>query len=269
MSATDSDSALVTPSRQEVKSEPCRTPPALYSETGEEMQQLVAERMVQSLLQSSVPIHITINPAEAPAAHGHDAHALNSKHAGIVGLMAFGMTTVLLNLVNVGAYPLSSVLPSMAIPFGGGVQLLVGVLEFFCNNNFGFIAFTSYGAFWLSLTAVWMLPTSESADVLPGPTSRSFIGTYLLLWGVFSCGLFYCTLFKNVALAVVFALVVLLFFVLAIADYTGSAGTLKAGGAIGITCGLGAMYTSVAELLLNQFGKEVLPLIKLPLQKKD
>eukprot|EP00796_Vickermania_ingenoplastis_P008584 gene8584-6024_t len=236
----------------------------------EETQQLIAERMVQSLLQSNVPIHITINPAEGQMqqAAPNGGHALNSKHAGIVGLMAFGMTTVLLNLVNLGVYDLGSVLPSMAIPFGGAAQLICGVLEYFNNNNFGFIAFMAYGSFWLTLTCVWMLPTSASAQVAPGPSSGGLTATYLLLWGIFTSVMFYCTLYKNVALAVVFGTLILLFLLLAIGDYSKNEKVTKAAGGIGLVCGASAMYTSLAELLVNQFGHEIFPLIQLPLKKR-
>lgn len=100
---------------------------------------------------------------------------------GPLGLMGFGMTTVLLNLHNAGFFPLSSVILSMGIFYGGLAQILAGLLEYKKGNTFAATAFTSYGAFWLSLVGLLMLPKMGLADA----TDAQFLGVYLGLW-VFS-----------------------------------------------------------------------------------
>ena len=71
-----------------------------------------------------------------------------------LGLMGFGMTTVLLNMHNAGFYPLDSMILAMGIFYGGIAQVIAGVMEWRKNNTFGTTAFTSYGLFWLSFGAL-------------------------------------------------------------------------------------------------------------------
>lgn len=242
----------------------------LSADLNDDMNQAIADKIVQRLMQSNVPIQITINPSGGAEPFGGmdvgmapPAHRKNGPCAAIIGLMAFGMTTVLLNLVNIGKYELGSVLPGMAIPFGGLAQLIAGILEYFNGNNFGCIAFVSYGSFWLSLTFVWILPPTKVIDA----SSGGLIGAYLILWGCFTVAMLVCTFWKNVALVVVFASLVLLFFLLGLTEITGNEPLGKVAAVVGIICGCSAMYTSMAELFENQFGREILPLIKLPLKR--
>lgn len=115
---------------------------------------------------------------------------------GPLGLMGFGMTTVLLNLHNAGFFPLSSVILSMGIFYGGLAQILAGLLEYKKGNTFAATAFTSYGAFWLSLVGLLMLPKMGLADA----TDAQFLGVYLGLWGIFTLFMFIGTLPANRAL---------------------------------------------------------------------
>lgn len=244
------------------------------SVTSEEMDglnQAIADKVLQRITESNIPMTITINPLTGSAPYGNcdllapQPHRLNGPCASIIGLMAFGMTTVLLNLVNIGKYELGSVLPGMAIPFGGLAQLIAGLLEYFNGNNFGCIAFMSYGSFWISLAFVWILPPTK---VIP-ETEGGLLGVYLILWGIFTLCMFFCTLRKNVSLAIVFGSLVLLFFFLGFAEITGNEPLLKVSAVVGVICGCSAMYTSMAELLENQFGREILPLISLPLKRNS
>ena len=70
-----------------------------------------------------------------------------------LGLMGFGMTTVLLNIHNTGMFPISAVILAMGIFYGGIAQIIAGCMEFKKGNTFGTTAFTSYGLFWLTLVA--------------------------------------------------------------------------------------------------------------------
>ncbi|WP_016677631.1 acetate uptake transporter, partial [Yersinia pestis] len=130
---------------------------------------------------------------------------------GPLGLMGFGMTTVLLNLHNAGFFPLSSVILSMGIFYGGLAQILAGLLEYKKGNTFAATAFTSYGAFWLSLVGLLMLPKMGLADA----TDAQFLGVYLGLWGIFTLFMFIGTLPANRALQFVFGSLTILFALLA------------------------------------------------------
>ena len=77
-----------------------------------------------------------------------------------LGLMGFGMTTVLLNIHNAGFYPMNAMILSMGIFYGGIAQVIAGIMEWKKGNTFGTTAFTSYGLFWLSLVGIVLLPKS-------------------------------------------------------------------------------------------------------------
>ncbi len=173
-----------------------------------------------------------------------------------LGLLGFGMTTVLLNLHNAGLFPLDSVIIAMGIFVGGLLQVIAGVMEWKKGNTFGKVAFTAYGFFWLSLVGVWTLPKILGVN---SPTDVS-IGSYLLLWGIFTLGMFFGTLKNNRVLQFVFGSLTLLFFLLSISDFSHSAGLKIFAGIVGIVCGLSAIYLSLAEILNEVHGKSVLPI---------
>ncbi len=175
---------------------------------------------------------------------------------GPLGLCGFGMSTILLNLHNVGLFGLDTMILAMGLFFGGFVQLLVGMLEWRKNNMFGTIAFTSYGAFWLVLVFLLILPKMGLGTA---PTPHA-MGWFLAVWGVFSTFLYFVARKANKALKLVFGTVVLLFALLALADFTGSHTIKVIAGIDGILCGSLALYTAMAELYKESFGREVLPL---------
>jgi succinate-acetate transporter protein len=171
-----------------------------------------------------------------------------------LGLMGFGMTTVLLNLHNAGFFPNASVVLAMGIFFGGLAQVIAGILEFNKGNTFGLTAFTSYGFFWLSLVATWVLPTLGWADA----PSQTYMGCYLALWGIFTFFMFIGTLKGSRVLQFIFFSLAVLFFLLAARDFTSSEGIGLAAGFVGLACGASAMYLSMAEVLHEQHGSKVL-----------
>jgi succinate-acetate transporter protein len=182
-----------------------------------------------------------------------------------LGLMGFGMTTVLLNIHNADpvALPLGSMILAMGIFYGGLAQIIAGILEFRKGNTFGVTAFTSYGLFWLSLVGILVLP-----EILPGvsPPQATLLGGYLFMWGLFTMLMFIGTLKKNLSLSVVFFTLFILFYLLALRDW----GFISGGwiGIEGIFCGLSAIYLAMAEVINDSFGKSVLPIGK-PLLKKN
>jgi succinate-acetate transporter protein len=172
-----------------------------------------------------------------------------------LGLIAFGMTTVLLNLHNAGVYPLDTMVLAMGLFYGGIAQVIAGVMEWKKNNTFGTTAFTSYGLFWLSLVGLIVLPKLG----LQAPNGAS-MAAYLAMWGLFTAVLFVATLRLNRALQVVFGTLTVLFALLAVARATGCEGIARIAGYEGIVCGLSAMYAGLAQVLNEVYGTIVWPL---------
>lgn len=181
------------------------------------------------------------------------------KHAnpGPLGLLGFGMTTVLLNLHNAGLLPLSIVIVAMGIALGGLAQIIAGIRELCQGNTFGGTAFTAYGLFWWSLVLIWTNPFAEGGLEA---ASKEAMGYYLLLWGIFTLFMFIGTLKHNRATQFVFGSLTLLFFLLAIGDFTHSHVVTTIAGVVGIICGLSAIYSAMGQVLKEEYGKEILPL---------
>jgi hypothetical protein len=173
-----------------------------------------------------------------------------------LGLFAFGMTTVLLNLHNAGYFPLDTMILAMGIFYGGMAQVVVGIMEWKKKNTFGTLAFTSYGFFWLTLVGLIVMPKLGWG---PKPTESAMIA-YLVVWGCFTGLLLVGTLKLNRALQFVFASLTLLFFMLAYGDYTGDASFKIITGYEGIICGLSAIYTGIAQVWNEMYGRTILPL---------
>lgn len=174
-----------------------------------------------------------------------------------LGLMAFGMTTVLLNVHNAGFIPLDTMILAMGIFYGGLAQMIAGIMEWKKNNTFGTTAFISYGAFWLTLVALIVMPKMNVGVSAPGAKD---MGAYLIMWGLFTGLMFIATLKLNRALQVVFATLTILFFLLAAAELTGNKAIAQFAGYEGILCGFSAIYASIAQIWNETFGKEVAPL---------
>ena len=159
-----------------------------------------------------------------------------------LGLLAFGMTTVLLNLHNVGLFPNNAMILGMGLFVGGLAQIFAGLLESKKGNTFGTTAFCAFGTFWLSLVAIWVLPEMG----LAAKPDAAAMSAYLAIWGLFTFGMFIGTVRLSHALQVVFGTLVGLFWLLALADITGNTAVTQVAGAVGIVCGLSALYTAIA-----------------------
>jgi succinate-acetate transporter protein len=181
----------------------------------------------------------------------------NTANPAPLGLLAFGMTTVLLNLHNAGFYELNSMILAMGICYGGLAQVIAGIMEWKKNNTFGATAFISYGFFWLSLVALVLIPKFGSPAFA---TNKDGMSAYLAVWGLFTAVMFIATLRLNRALQFIFASLTILFFLLAIGDYTENAGLKQFAGYEGIVCGLSAMYAGLAQVLNEVFARIMLPL---------
>lgn len=173
---------------------------------------------------------------------------------GPLGLLSFGMTTVLLNLYNAGLIPMSIVIIAMGFAIGGLAQIIAGVLEFKKGNTFGGTAFTAYGLFWWSFV---LIKTNTNADLAAGLTS---MGYYLLLWALFTFFMFIGTLKHNRITQIVFGSLTVLFVLLAVGDFAGLELITTIAGFVGIFCGLSAIYSAVGQIINEEFGRKVFKL---------
>ncbi|MDH7516234.1 MAG: acetate uptake transporter [Bacteroidota bacterium] len=172
-----------------------------------------------------------------------------------LGLMGFGMTTILLNIHNAGFFPVSSMILAMGIFYGGLAQIIAGIMEFRKGNTFGTTAFTSYGLFWLTLVGLWVMPKLGWTE----PTTEAFMGWYLFLWGAFTFFMWIGTFGKNRAVQTVFLTLTVLFWLLAVRDWSGNAIVGAVAGWEGILCGASAVYLAMAEVINEARGKTILP----------
>ena len=172
-----------------------------------------------------------------------------------LGLLGFGMTTVLLNLHNADFFAMNSMILAMGIFYGGIAQIIAGIMEWKKNNIFGMTAFISYGLFWLSLVAILVMPKIGWAE----PTGVGAMAAYLFMWGLFTAVMFAATLKLNKTLQFIFATLTLLFFLLALGDITGIKAITKIAGFEGIICGFSAIYLASAEIINEIYKKTVLP----------
>jgi Predicted membrane protein len=173
-----------------------------------------------------------------------------------LGLLGFGLTTVLLNFHNAGFYELNTMVLAMGIFYGGIAQIIAGMMEWKKNNTFGTTAFTSYGLFWLSLVGLILLPSLGLGTAASKPATAA----YFFMWGLFTFVMFLATLRLNRALQFVFLSLTILFLLLTARDFLGSSAIGTLAGYEGIICGLSAVYTGLAQVLNEVYKKVVLPL---------
>jgi succinate-acetate transporter protein len=168
-----------------------------------------------------------------------------------LGLLGFGLTTILLNFANAGIIPLTGMIVAMGIFIGGIAQLIAGIMEWKKNNTFGTVASIAYGSFWIALTAIWTMPRLGLAE----PADAASMGWFLTIWGIFSLGMLIGTFRINRILQFVFASLVILFALLAASDFTGSHTIKLIAGYEGIICGFSALYASLGNILNELYGK--------------
>src|SRR5437660_6384824 len=168
---------------------------------------------------------------------------------GPLGLAGFAGTTFVLSLINsnlVSARGIGAVL-GLALAYGGIAQLLAGMWEFRTGNTFGAVAFTSFGAFWISFFVLIRL--TPAAVVTPHATAA-----YLWMWAIFTTYMFFASLRTTAAIALVFLLLAATFILLAIGDM-GSIHTsiTHIGGYVGLATAIAAWYASFAAVINSTF----------------
>jgi succinate-acetate transporter protein len=196
-------------------------------------------------------------PASREAATTPGIQAPVIADPGPLGLAAFALTTFVLSMINSGLVSDTAVpvVFGLALAYGGVAQLLAGMWEFRKGNTFGATAFSSFGAFWISY---WALVTFFLKDI-PASEAGAAVGLYLIAWGIFTAYMFIASLRTTAAIAVVFILLAVTFFLLGFGEANGTANVVKLGGWVGLATAIAAWYASFAGVTNSTFGKVVLP----------
>jgi uncharacterized protein len=211
---------------------------------------------------SSVPTRQTGDDGATDPTAGTAAHRINFVPSpladpGPLGLAAFALTTFVLSFFNAGLVSEGGepVVFGLALAYGGVAQFLAGMWEFRTGNTFGAVAFSSYGAFWLSF---WAYVQFYAAKV-PEAQAGHAVGLYLIAWGIFTTYMFVASLRTTAAVAGVFFLLAITFFLLGIGDAGAHTGITKLGGWFGLAAAVVAWYASFAGVTNATFGRTVLP----------
>jgi succinate-acetate transporter protein len=176
---------------------------------------------------------------------------------GPLGLAAFALTTFVLSMFNAdlvgkGGEP---VVFGLAFAYGGLAQLLAGMWEFRTGNTFGAVAFTSFGAFWLSYWAF----VQFYAKTIPAADAGHAVGLFLIAWGIFTAYMFVASLRTTAAIATVFFLLAVTFFLLGIGNAGAHTTIVKWGGYFGLATAAAAWYASFAAVTNATFARTVMP----------
>jgi len=200
-------------------------------------------------------IHPEVVPAK-PAEKSTSAIA----DPGPLGLAAFAMTTFVLSVFNaniIGAAALSAVFLPLALFYSGAVQILAGMWEFRKNNTFGALAFSSYGAFWI--TFAWY--ARYLAPGLPAAREHEAAGLFLLAWAIFTAYMLLASFGTTMVLTLVFACLFATFLLLTVGKLAAppNANILKAGGWVGLVTAALAWYHSASGVTTATLGRTILP----------
>jgi hypothetical protein len=206
------------------------------------------------------------DPTKGETAQAQTARVFETKpitaDPGPLGLAAFALTTFVLSVFNSGLMNEKGlpIVLGLALAYGGLAQLLAGMWEFRTGNTFGAVAFTSYGAFWLSFWAFEQFYAKEITDKV---ALGNAVGLFLIGWGIFTAYMFIASLRTSVAIAAVFFLLAVTFIVLGIGNAEANDSITHLGGYIGIATAIAAWYASFAAVTNSTFGRIVLPVKEL------
>ena len=197
--------------------------------------------------------------APAPDPTGGRLAGWTPADPGPLGLAGFAGTTFVLSLINanwVSAKGIGAVL-GLALAYGGIAQLLAGMWEFRTGNTFGAVAFSSFGAFWISF--FFLIRLTPVSLITPHA-----LAAYLWMWAIFTTYMFIASLRTTGAVALVFLLLATTFILLAIGDMgSGHTTVTHWGGYVGVATAIVAWYASFAGVLNSTFARVVLPVVPL------
>jgi uncharacterized protein len=189
----------------------------------------------------AIPVHIVADPAP-------------------LGLAAFAMTTLALSLGNANVWPAGAFAAlGLALVYGGFAQLLAGMWEFARKNTFGAIAFTSYGAFWISYYVLGHFLLGGLRPLVAGQA----VGVFLLGWTILTFYLMIAALRVNAAVLAVFVALDVTFVLLTIGAFEANTHINKIGGWTGVVTAAFAFYASGAGVINDTFKKTILPVFPL------
>ncbi|MFV0436364.1 MAG: acetate uptake transporter [Desulfopila sp.] len=184
-----------------------------------------------------------------------DAKAPAIANPGVVGLAGFGLTTLILQFHNLGLCGVGPIV-ALGLFFGGLAQLVAGYQEFKAGNNFGYSAFVSYGAFWISLAAILLM---NKYDIYA--SSGTDLGFFLLCWTFYTAIMWVAALRIHGAMALTFTTLLIGFVLLDLAHF-GYPAMTKLAAYVLILCALCAWYMMAHVIFHQVFGRDVLPVGK-------
>ncbi|MEI8307129.1 MAG: acetate uptake transporter [Chloroflexales bacterium] len=205
------------------------------------------------------PVGEPVSPSRIPPSPSQTSEKVVATpkigNPAVVGLAAFGLTTMMLQFYNVGWVGLGPVV-WLGLIFGGLAQFIAGLQEQKTGNNFGYVAFTSYGAFWISLGVMFLantfnILTANSQDV----------GWFLVAWTMFTIILWFGSMRINGMLALTFTLLLIGFIMLVIGHFGFPIFIVVAAYDL-MACALSAWYVMAHLLFHDLFGRDVLPVGK-------
>ncbi|MGB9927194.1 MAG: acetate uptake transporter [Methanosarcina sp.] len=174
-----------------------------------------------------------------------------------LGFTGLGLSAVLLSLSYIGLYPVDSMIVSMSIFLGGFAQVFAGIMAWKKGSVFGGTAFCAFGLFWFSFAGLLLLPGTGLVEA-PDPIS---VASYLFIWGIYTFVMLIATLKSDSkAIMFIFVTLFLLFILLAVINATGDTGFLSIAGYVGLIMGLAALYTALAIVLNDMYGRTVAPI---------
>ncbi len=173
---------------------------------------------------------------------------------GPLGLAGFAMTTFCLSSWNAHLWHGGGAAAALALAlvYGGIAQFAAGMWEFHRKNTFGALAFTSYGAFWISFYVLLKIPAI--------PAGTDTVGIFLLGWAIFTFYMMIAAMRTSAAVLGVFVALTVTFVLLTIGNWgAGHVSIIKAGGWAGLVTAAIAWYASAAGVINDTHGKVVLP----------
>jgi uncharacterized protein len=199
---------------------------------------------------------------EAATTPGPQTGGWTPADPGPLGLAAFALTTFVLSMYNANLvnHASETVVLGLALAYGGIAQLLAGMWEFRTGNTFGAVAFSSYGAFWISF---FVLVQFEAKGIKDATALGHGVGLYLWAWGIFTTYMFMASLRTTAAVSLVFLLLAITFILLGIGNSGTNTNIIKWGGYIGIATAVAAWYASFAAVTNSTFGRTILPVVPL------
>jgi succinate-acetate transporter protein len=205
------------------------------------------------------PREADVAPAPASEPTGGRAAGWTPADPGPLGLAGFAGTTFVLSMINANLVSIKGIgaVLGLALVYGGLAQLLAGMWEFRTGNTFGAVAFSSFGAFWISY---YILVRTTPAALL----THHAISLYLWMWAIFTTYMFLASLRTTAAVSLVFLLLSVTFILLAIGEMGGGHPSIThAGGWVGIFTAIAAWYASFAAVINSTFGRVIAPVVPL------